>query len=724
MAIDRVAQLAVDIVINSRRAKAQLANFRGSVDKSTMSTRKLALTIGSIGLAASAFLILRRAAGLAVDSVLAVVDAYAQLETKLVKIQKIARFENFVKFSEDFVTLGKELRGVSFEELSLISGMAARSGFANPDDLLKFTKAVALLVQVSDDVEPTQAAEGMARLLANFDKGADDTLKMVNAIDALSDGMTVTSGQILNITEKVAGYADAIDLSAEETLAFNARLRATGTTSTVVRSTMIRMLKLLRTEPRNVATELGLMGDEFHKFLADIETDPKSALITFIERLKQLQIEGKSFEKVLVNLKLATSRNFAAIINMVSNFEGFEEALVIANKAGQSTVNVLEKHAIVAETAQTRIDEMKKSWDLLKVSFANTDAIRSTTNALKALFESSTTKGAFIKPGSIRDRISKIQDTDALEIRIDVQEFDVQALSTELNKVKKEFKEAADELPRAFFMDPIRLGRAIALPFIIGNLNEKLANSKSRLDILKEQLEDINRINEKIIETTEEDRTKEDENIRVKFLKELESKRIQKKIKLDFDVIIGNILSPETIPNITRLNTVFTRFIKKHEQALKLAPELLEVMAQRVKKLIQQFKNEDLFDTIGKNLKEARERFDKDLKPFADPAGLKLLEQFKQLDLLRDRGLRVEANALEQGLLAQLAGKKDRKVEFRGLTEAWRQAQQLTNKDEKNAEFKKAQIAVLRELLTQTKLSVDAQNKIIKAIEKKNLVLQ
>ena len=55
MPITNIATLAVDIVVNARRANAVLANFRQQGKKTANQYNKLRGTIQSVGLAASAF---------------------------------------------------------------------------------------------------------------------------------------------------------------------------------------------------------------------------------------------------------------------------------------------------------------------------------------------------------------------------------------------------------------------------------------------------------------------------------------------------------------------------------------------------------------------------------------------------------------------------------------------------------------------------------------------
>lgn len=373
MAFGRLASLLVDIVINTRRVNSQLNQVQGQV---VNSTRQMRNAITRVGLAASAFLVVKKGVDITIDAVWSSIKAFAELEKQIVGIQKVARFSNATEFAEAYIKLGRELRGVSFSELGQIGGDLARLGVrGGAQGFTDFLKVAAQLKLATGDIDTRQAGEGLGKILQNFGRelNASNALKMSSAINKLADDFAVTSGEILTITQKLSGFANAAGLTAEETLGLVTMIKQTGISSTVVESSITRLLTVLEKTPVTVAQTLGLAGENVDKFAEKVRTKPIAAIQEFFTVLNAMPIDQAV--NVLADLELATSRNAVALLNATNRVRDWDKTQRAAIEGSQDTTEFLTKVEQTSATAAAKIQDLENTWEVFKASFAAGESV-------------------------------------------------------------------------------------------------------------------------------------------------------------------------------------------------------------------------------------------------------------------------------------------------------------------------------------------------------------
>lgn len=383
----KLASLVVDIVINTRRLQSTLNQSATRVNQ-TANQMRSALT--RVGLAASGFLLIRKAAEVSLDSIVAVIEASAKLEKQIIDIAKVAKFPDFEKFAAGFVKLGQTLKGVSFAQLGEIGADLARLGLrGGSKSFLEFLEASSGLSQVTGDIDLRQAGEGIGKILANFgklgDQAGENALQLSVAINKLSDDFPVTAGEILNVTQKLSGFAKAVGMTQEQTLALTTLIKQTGISSTVVESSITRLLITLEKDPHKVGAALGKTGKEVTEFANLVATDAFSAIKQFFDFLKKA--DASTAVKTLVDLELATSRNAVGYLNAVAKIEDWDKALQAATVSGESMLAFFNKQNATMETLDARIINLKNSWDAFKASLGDATGFKTAIDGLTGLLQ-------------------------------------------------------------------------------------------------------------------------------------------------------------------------------------------------------------------------------------------------------------------------------------------------------------------------------------------------
>jgi TP901 family phage tail tape measure protein len=373
MAFGRLASLLVDIVVNTRRFQSQLGTMQNQTQNAAQQMRR---SLTSIGLAASGILLVHKAIGLTTAGIKESVLAFADLEKKIVDIQKVARFDNAAEFGKGFIQLAKNLKGVSFDQLGKIGGDLARLGVrGGAEGFTKFLEVAAKFNLVTGDIDERQAGEGLGRILQNFGKelNADEAEKMAAAINRLADDFSVTSGEIITITQKLSGFADTVGLTAEETLALVTLVKQTGISSEVTASTFVRLFTLLEKSPVQVAQVLGKSEKDIDNFVKTLRTKPIEAIKEFFRILSELPIEKAT--TVLSELELTTSRNAAAFLNAANRYKDFAKIQETATSIQENIVLFNEKVADSAGTDDAKIVNLQNKWEAFKASFADSNGV-------------------------------------------------------------------------------------------------------------------------------------------------------------------------------------------------------------------------------------------------------------------------------------------------------------------------------------------------------------
>lgn len=117
--------------------------------------------------------------------------------------------------------------GLEVNALNEIAATAGALGIAK-DDIDDFTKTVAILGVTTDDVTTDLGAEAIGHLKTTLGLAGQDFEHFGNTLVHLGNNGASTEGQILSMTENIAGAADVMDASTSQVLGWAAALANTG----------------------------------------------------------------------------------------------------------------------------------------------------------------------------------------------------------------------------------------------------------------------------------------------------------------------------------------------------------------------------------------------------------------------------------------------------------------------------------------------------------------
>lgn len=666
MPIDRLALLAIDVVVNSGRAAVQMRNLRNTFRRNTQAVEHMNNRMTNAFIGTGIFFTVKQLITDTINVVDDLVKSFVELETILVDIDKIARTGNLQKLADSFFRISENLSIASFKEIGQVMAAAARSGARLGEGLEELTETAVRFAKVSGDITSQEAALGLARIADNFNLSQQDIEKLGAAIDTLSDSFTVTSGEILKTTARMAGIGQIARMTAAETAALSTAILKTGVSQTVTRTAVTRLFTELQQQPLRAAAALKLTEEQAKNFADTISRDFLSGIKQFIDQLDR--VGSVRAQETLKELGISSSRVQQVLARLRVDWGDVTQAVQVANKAFGEGTALLEKQFEIMQTGAARLQVLSNNWDQFKASLINSDAVINTLSGV----------------------VSKLNELTGTNFQLDIQGLErgtieqrTQAVLSQLDRVKKRIAElrAEDRKLKATgtgfgLFDPTRPFKQAA---VVGELQQMIKLQSQLSDILI----GIKKAEQEATQEKKKQNKAAEEQLRLE--KQARDLALEQKKK---DIIaaapqFGQTPLQRQIQAVDRQIEAFVNKINEAGIGFGEVAQKLREVKQAAEGEKQRLRREDAAKQLAKQRDFLTQMLGK-AGQFGEAINMLLKAQqmlnnpfFQQAPELR--------NAFGGLLGAQIdaLGKGPRQQrQFKGLTQVWKDAQLKTNKDD------------------------------------------
>lgn len=386
----KLASLFVDIVVNSRRANTVLYQFNNNVRKSGQQVNAFRGQLLALGLASSAILLVMKASNLLKQAFDAILETSVRLEKSFLEIQKNVQLsaDGFASLQQETLDFATTVTGINIDRFQEILIASSRMGIEGKDNIMNFSKAVALIARVSEGVSENGLAEFMYRLTATFNRNADEAIYLGNTLIGLSNAFAVNEQKIIETTDKLMGSAEVLGLTAEETLALAAATRTFISTTERASSGLTGIFRTLASDPLGTARTLfGNSEEEAIAFARTIETDPYKALIILLQKLKEVSESGQDLNAVLTELNLEDKRVAETTKILMNNINELEKAYAKQAETQGNVLDLEKKSAVVAGSLSNRIERLSNAWTELKNTLGDNELFVVLIEELRGVLE-------------------------------------------------------------------------------------------------------------------------------------------------------------------------------------------------------------------------------------------------------------------------------------------------------------------------------------------------
>lgn len=290
------------------------------------------------------------------------VGTAASLQTQIAELRRVSGMSaaQAQAHKQSLFDVGTSQAGVSVNDLMEISNIGGRAGVADregPEGLLTFTKDLALVKNAVADMPTEELAGSMMKVLNVFELGTDRVAGFGSALTAMDNVSVASARDILNITTRLSGTAQAIGLTLPQITAFSSVLKDVGLSNEVAGSSFSQIFRKMATDSENFAKQIGMDARDF----ADAyRRDPMEALGLVIKRFGEMKdtIEGQEF---LSNLGLKGVRTAGSLQQLASKFEEVEKRAKLASDETGNLNSLMAANALKSDTLEASYAKLKNA---------------------------------------------------------------------------------------------------------------------------------------------------------------------------------------------------------------------------------------------------------------------------------------------------------------------------------------------------------------------------
>lgn len=283
-----------------------------------------------------------------------------QMEDAMAEVRKVTDFtpEGLEKTREALEQMSTKIP-LSADGLAQIMASAAQSGVAQKD-LLGFTEQAAKM-GVAFDITAEEAGTMMAKWQSGMGLSQEQTYKLADAVNALSNVNAATAPQIGEVLKRYGALGKVAGLTEKETAAFAASVVASGAESEVaatgIKAFMRAMGKGGSMSKKQAAafSNVGLNPKELQK---NLQKDAPQAIISTLEAIQKAVPKEKwnQYLSVMFGEEAAV-----AVGPMMSNLEGLKENFKMVGDEANYSGSMLNEFKARSETTSNALTLAKNA---------------------------------------------------------------------------------------------------------------------------------------------------------------------------------------------------------------------------------------------------------------------------------------------------------------------------------------------------------------------------
>ena len=433
------------------------------------------------------------------------VVAAAQFEDSFALVRKVlarASEEELADIRQGIIDLSTEIP-VAAGQLAQLGSIAGQLG-VGVRDIPQFIDTVAKL-GVATNMTAEQAAFSVARLANVTGIGAENADQLANVLVRLGNNTAATESEIVLLATRFGAVGKIAGLTADQTLAFSASVRATGTEAQAGATALQKFFLALQQAASQggarlnaFAQAVGMSSDEFRKLAQE---DISEAAVAFVEGLDSIGASGGDVQRVLNEVGLGSVRVSKVMLSLSSDTEELRSNLFLAN-------DEMERQSALNNEAEKRfgtlLNQMARFRNVIKAVMIDigeglvpvlADFIGNLADAIAGVREFSDVLNTDTFVNAAKTFAVLTAALGLSKIAAARAAFDALAVSV-LYAAEGAFKAAGGFKALMLAFKPLLIGGAIILGItaivkIFGNMADEIAGAKRNLDDFKDVMDNL-----------------------------------------------------------------------------------------------------------------------------------------------------------------------------------------------------------------------------------------
>lgn len=271
------------------------------------------------------------------------INAVADFETSLAEVQKVtnASDESLRKLGDSIQNISVEY-GVATSQVSDFAAEAARAGIRGRDSIADFTETV-VRGRIALESLGAEIAPQFARLIRFLDVSAENSSRVMNVLNELSQTLPTNADRILNAASRMAVEFRAMGLSAPEILGLAGAVSTLRESETNAARRARRLAQELMT-PKTVKEIAGAFGTAGENIQRALGQAPIATILQLSQAVQNNTEAGRNLANVLDSRVMQSLRSIGGQSKNVTG------AIETATKEWQAQSSISEELGIFMDT--------------------------------------------------------------------------------------------------------------------------------------------------------------------------------------------------------------------------------------------------------------------------------------------------------------------------------------------------------------------------------------
>ena len=282
------------------------------------------------------------------------VEDAVRFEESIADINKVvdATPTQMAALTDGLLKMSREIP-IAADQLAAISAEAGAAGVAF-DDLDAFTRQVATAV-TAFDLPAQRVGETMSKLANVFQFNVEQLGMFNDTVNHLSNNMAAKAGELLNFTNRAAGAANQLGLTADQLAGVGAALIAAGVVPETAARGFNALATRIQTDAKGVDDALKGIGTSTEELQKALSVDGDAAILNLFTELSKLDVTEQA-----VALKALVGQDFSDdFAKFLANPDLLAQGLRLANDEAGKLGSVQKEYNARAATTRAHWDRTK-----------------------------------------------------------------------------------------------------------------------------------------------------------------------------------------------------------------------------------------------------------------------------------------------------------------------------------------------------------------------------
>ena len=379
--MDRILE---QIDTSGKKLPKNVKSTNTELTKTNTTLKRTSQTVGDIFEKMSKFYTVSQIIGLATSATRGWYEAVSDLDATLTEFKKVSdlRGSGLDKYVQTLSEMG-ELTGRTTAEMVEAAGNFKKSGYSESDAAV-LAQVAGLFQNIADsELSASDAALVIISNLKAFNIDAQDSIRVIDAINEVSNNFSVSSTDLSLGLSKTAAAMGTLGNSFEQTVAL---MTSAGEIMPNQSGKIARGLRTVGLQLANLAnksSELSLGYGNVTVALKDSEGQMRSTY-DILNEIKDTWDKMSEAQKQSLGLQIAQKNQYEVFASTMENFGAAQDAYKTAlNSSGSA----MKENEAYAESLEYKIQMLKKAFQDLANSIASSDLLKTVIDMGTALLE-------------------------------------------------------------------------------------------------------------------------------------------------------------------------------------------------------------------------------------------------------------------------------------------------------------------------------------------------